>query len=210
MVVKYVVLVLCALSLLTSCRQSYHKPPSYFAKLIAASVRISNASGGSGSGVWIGPNEILTAAHVVSDVTNLPSLFVTVLNFGQAQVQKFDAALDLAIIVLEHTTADYIELADIPGEIGEYCAQVGYAAGLYSPTITEGLVQCLDYHGFLRYSAPGIYGNSGGGIFVRRDDEWQLLSVCQRIQTINGGMPMTHLMYGARTEDIRGFLSLGN
>ena len=86
-----------------------------------------------------------------------------------------------------------------------YC--VGAGLGNY-PVITEGMLSQfgieIDNREFWASTAPGIYGNSGGALFLDGED-YQLIGVPARI-AVTWGTPITHLMYAIPITRIYSFL----
>lgn len=135
-------------------------------------------SSSTGSGVVIGPGEILTGAHVVANATFLQVQKPSQPDKAVARVKAVSHDSDLALLeVIE--PADF--LADItPAEIGampklrDEVAVVGYPVGGEEISITEGVVSRIEVQ---RYSHSQRHllavtvdaainaGNSGGPVF---------------------------------------------
>ena len=135
-------------------------------------------SSSTGSGVVIGPGEILTGAHVVANATFLQVQKPSQPDKAVARVKAVSHDCDLALLeVVEPATF----LADsIPAEVGEMpklrdeVAVVGYPVGGEEISITEGVVSRIEVQ---RYSHSQRHllavtvdaainaGNSGGPVF---------------------------------------------
>jgi S1-C subfamily serine protease len=132
----------------------------------------------TGSGVVIGPGEILTGAHVVANATFLQVQKPSQPDKAIARVKAVSHDCDLALLEVVQP-ADF--LADItPAELGELprlrdeVAVVGYPVGGEEISITEGVVSRIEVQ---RYShsqrsmlavtvdAAINAGNSGGPVF---------------------------------------------
>lgn len=131
----------------------------------------------TGSGVLIGPNQILTGAHVVANATFLQVQHISNPNKFIARVKAACHDCDLALLTVDDPTfASNIE----PAQIGELPALqdrvsvVGFPIGGEEISITEGVVSRVEIQ---RYSHSQRYllsvtvdaaineGNSGGPVF---------------------------------------------
>ena len=87
----------------------------------------------------------------------------------------------------------------------EPCAVMGHPLTIATPTLTEGRIQAAESWG-IRISAPIIFGNSGGGLFVVRDGRWVLAGVTVGIYATGFGIPITHM---GLCVDVRAILAQG-
>lgn len=150
---------------------------------------------GIGSAVWISPDTLVTAAHVISG-----SLAIIV-DGSPGTAISIDANIDLAIIrVSGYADKEFATIGGCP-ELYSRCVSIGYQHGLATPTITEGFIEWLDDGDkSMRYSAPGWFGCSGGGLFVNG----KLVGITQKIYTGGGesNPAIPHLMLSCRTIDL--------
>jgi len=135
-------------------------------------------SSSTGSGVVIGPGEILTGAHVVANATFLQVQKPTLPDKAIARVKAVSHDCDLALLEVVEPP-DF--LADVPpAELGQLphlrdeVAVVGYPVGGEEISITEGVVSRIEVQ---RYSHSQRHllavtvdaainaGNSGGPVF---------------------------------------------
>ena len=202
-------------------------------ELAMATVLVRTDSG-TGSGVVVADGSlVLTAAHVVSHLEpeydmdgNLkrnpdgslipkvvPEIPVVFKNLGitpflsGAEVIKIDVEKDLAVLKLAvkwpYTSA---KLAQSDPYLYQKCWISGHPHGVTDTYITEGRVQDLWDDGFVRYSAPTTFGNSGGPVFIREDGKYRLTSIVQRVHVEGMGVAVNHLGLGALPDVVREFL----
>ena len=134
-------------------------------------------SGGTGTGFIIGPNQILTNAHVVSDNRRI---LVTRRGSSQkhvARVRHIAHDCDLALIELQ----DFSSFKDLPHlEIGgmpkleSRVSAIGYPVGGERLSVTQGIVSRIDFssyshsradqHLVIQIDAAINPGNSGGPV----------------------------------------------
>jgi S1-C subfamily serine protease len=134
-------------------------------------------SSGTGSGVVIGRQQILTGAHVVANATFLQVQKISDPGKAVAQVEAVCHDSDLALL----TVSDERFLSDIrPAEVGELpnlrdkVAVVGYPVGGEEISITEGVVSRIEVTRYdhsqrsllaVTVDAAINQGNSGGPVF---------------------------------------------
>ena len=87
----------------------------------------------------------------------------------------------------------------------EPCAVMGHPLTIATPTLTEGRIQAVESWG-IRISAPIIFGNSGGGLYVVREGQWVLAGVTVGIYATGYGIPITHM---GLCVDVRSILAQG-
>jgi len=187
------------------------------------------SDGGTGSGVVFDQGRlVLTAAHVVSIRTPLfdengefkgwgpaeigkaavlkntgaPTPFVT-----GVEVIKFDEDLDLAILklaqVYPYGSATFASNEPV---VYQKCWISGHPLGVTDTMITEGRVQALWDHDFVRYSSLSTFGNSGGPVWIRESNHYKVWSICQRVNTGRAGDAITHMGLGVLQARMRAFL----
>jgi S1-C subfamily serine protease len=134
-------------------------------------------SSGSGSGVLIGSNEILTGAHVVANATFLQVQRIANPDKAVAQVKAICHDCDLALLEVEDSTfAEGITPAPIGQlpDLREKVQVVGFPIGGEEISITEGVVSRIEVQRY-RHSQRHLLavtvdaainrGNSGGPVF---------------------------------------------
>jgi S1-C subfamily serine protease len=148
------------------------------------------------SGVWVGWNEILTAAHCLDDEDIGDSVdYLTrgdlreglgnsVKTIRSARLIDRDAEHDLALLSTSIPPTHLVAVvASEAPYVGEYVQTEGHSLGLwysYSRGEVSGIRQ-IDLEGFSPYmwwiqeDAPVSPGNSGGGLFNERGE---LLGIC--------------------------------
>ena len=134
-------------------------------------------SGGTGTGFIIGPNQILTNAHVVSDNRRL---LVTRRGSSQkhvARVKHVAHDCDLALIELQDFTPfeglPIMEIGGMP-ELESRVSAIGYPVGGERLSVTQGVVSRIDFssyshsradsHLVIQIDAAINPGNSGGPV----------------------------------------------
>jgi hypothetical protein len=120
----------------------------------------------SGSGVAIGPHDVLTAEHVVDDCTAIS------VDDRDAYVLAHDEVNDLAVVRTKDQWATWALFSNDPSRAGDTVVAVGFPlAGVLADTanVTVGNVSALaGIKGDTRYlqiTAPIQPGNSGGAVF---------------------------------------------
>lgn len=181
-------------------------PQSAFAQIRAVTreivaVRVDDGKKkGYCSGVMVAPDLLLTAAHC--DLSRAPALKMTV-NGQEAVLVRKDESRDIALL---RVAAGCPCLAVIATpELDERVYVVGFPLDL-GQVMTEGRYegQAPDSDsngtGMIIYTAGSTYGNSGGGVFVRRDGEWKLIGIVSRSKSVGSGfvsVPVPHLNLAA-------------
>jgi len=134
-------------------------------------------SGGTGTGFIIGPNQILTNAHVVSDNRRL---LVTRRGSSQkhvARVRFVAHDCDLALIELQDFAPfeglPYLEIGGMP-KLESRVSAIGYPVGGERLSVTQGVVSRIDFssyshsradsHLVIQIDAAINPGNSGGPV----------------------------------------------
>src|SRR5688572_12448145 len=134
-------------------------------------------SSSTGSGVVIGPGEILTGAHVIANATFIQIQKLSMPDKAIARVKAVSHDSDLALLEVEpHTFLDDVKpapIGDMP-RLRDEVAVVGYPVGGEEISITEGVVSRIEVQ---RYSHSQRHllavtvdaainaGNSGGPVF---------------------------------------------
>ncbi|MDA7896615.1 trypsin-like peptidase domain-containing protein, partial [bacterium] len=134
-------------------------------------------SGGTGTGFIIGPNQILTNAHVVSDNRRL---LVTRRGSSQkhvARVRHIAHDCDLALIELQDFRPfeglPYLDIGGMP-KLESRVSAIGYPVGGERLSVTQGVVSRIDFssyshsraasHLVIQIDAAINPGNSGGPV----------------------------------------------
>jgi len=159
-------------------------------------VRIETEKG-SGSGVVIdvygGYSVILTARHVIEDVKKVRIRFYPSETEYVGEVTKVSKDHDLAIVMVQHKH-DYTANLVKPKEllIFEETYKVGAALGNDKPLVTTGVVSEVWDDSFVT-SSPIIWGDSGGGVYTKRDGEFILIGISTQISIAMGRFPVYHI-----------------
>jgi S1-C subfamily serine protease len=150
------------------------------------------------TGVWVGVDEILTAAHCVNDeekkpwkgpvgdpVTYVIKKDIDISEnaiYHDSRVIAFDNSVDLALIQAEGVIPTHL-VTLLPTElpaIGEIVYQVGHPHKLYW-SFSSGEVSAYRHSGeigdVIQANISIWYGNSGGGLF---DRDGKLIGICSR------------------------------
>jgi S1-C subfamily serine protease len=179
-------------------------------------------SNGTGSGVVVGPNEILTGAHVVSNATFIQVQKVADPNKGIARVKAICHDADLALLEVEDKGfldgITPVEIGGLPDRRDEVHV-VGFPVGGEEVSITEGVVSRVEVQ---RYSHSQRHllavtvdaaineGNSGGPVFRQGKVvgiAFQTLTGADNIGEIVPGPILSHFLEGVRrgkAEDVPG------
>jgi len=196
--------------------------------MLKPAVRIRKEGGGSGSGIAFRTDEfsgtrILTNYHVIAGKPG----GIHVQFYGEtdtdmayiAYVVSYDKAMDIAVLILEESfehVAVLGNMSDVQVLDETYC--VGSPLGL-PPMVTKGIISNVDLFNpnignhYFQSDCKIFSGNSGGGMFVQRDDQWVLVGINTWVLSgaVSGGFtpqqfPIAHLGFAVRIDDIRGHL----
>ena len=134
-------------------------------------VRITTSKG-SGSGIIINrTGYVLTAEHVVSNITSATIMLASGERYGSTVVAR-DVLRDLAILKITSSRTDFPEAvlgSSGSTRAGEEAIAVGYALGFEGrPTISKGIVSGFrveDGFNYIQTDAAINPGNSGGPLF---------------------------------------------
>jgi S1-C subfamily serine protease len=174
------------------------------------------SSPGSGTGVVVHQDAqhalIVTALHVVGETSTLVMLHQHPDLMIPGVMIRSDVAHDLALIETPPVWRSAARVV-LPSELGQVawgCRVVAYGhpMGTEQGVLTDGRVTALDDDGFLRYSAPTFFGNSGGGVFMKIDGRWTLISISQRVMGY-GDQIYSPCGLGARPAVLRAFVTGG-
>lgn len=130
--------------------------------------------------VAIGPDLFLTAAHCIVMDKELQVGRAPGLPLIPVHLVKADPRVDLALLKANSpTTVPHITLApSMPLQDADILV-IGYPLG-NPQTVTVGHLQLAKKHN-IYISAPIIYGNSGGPVFVEVDGKWYLIGIISRV-----------------------------
>jgi S1-C subfamily serine protease len=154
----------------------------------AETVSLDAGGNGNCSGVVIEPGWVLTAAHC----TNAYEGWTIT---GKPDVQSFTVlsnqdTVDLGLLQFSDGVAcPCVKLAEFEAQPDEPVIIVGFPLGI-TQVVTEGRAQgivenvhleamwmTMDLGRRLVLTATAAPGNSGGGVFVKRDNQWQLVGI---------------------------------
>lgn len=132
---------------------------------------------GTGSGVIIGKNTILTGAHVVANATFIQVQTISDTNKVIAHVKAISHDCDLAILEVEaahdFASIEPAQIGDLPN-LRDNVAVVGFPVGGEEISVTEGVVSRLEVQRYehsqrralaITVDAAINAGNSGGPVF---------------------------------------------
>lgn len=211
--------------------QQYVKDAYKINQEIGLCTVIVNAGANSGgTGLVVAQDDkralVLTAYHVVEDNDK----FTITWNDGMipnhirttGKLVRFDKALDMAILETApvwSAVATIITEREYDREVTVYqrCLIAGYPVAILGrkndPTrsahLTEGYISDLNDTNLMRTSAPVVYGNSGGGVFMFIRGQWRLVGILRLVMSVDGNWhhPVPHINYATRTEDMLEFLA---
>jgi S1-C subfamily serine protease len=131
----------------------------------------------------------------------------------RADIVAHDKAHDLALLKLR-TARKFDHVARLlPTDAEVHIFQRVWAVGcslLHPPVVTEGIVdyldELIDRKLYWMGSAPIIYGNSGGAVFLRHGDDYCFVGVPSRL-SVSGFQAVTHMGYFVPIPRIRRWLT---
>jgi S1-C subfamily serine protease len=127
----------------------------------------------------------------------------------QADIVAHSETHDIAVLRLCYPRKAACIAPLLPAGFALRLFQPVYAVGcslLHEPIATSGhvtdLEDLLDGSTYCMCTAPIIFGNSGGGVFVEIDGTWYLAGVPSRI-AVSRGSPITHMAWFVPPDRIR-------
>jgi S1-C subfamily serine protease len=170
-------------------------------------------SNGTGSGVVVGPNEILTGAHVVANATFIQVQKISEPDKAVAQVKAICHDADLALLeVVDHrflSDVTPVEIGELP-DLRDKVSVVGFPIGGEEISITEGVVSRVEMQRYthsqrsllaVTVDAAINEGNSGGPVFLGGKVvgiAFQVLSNAENIGEIVPAPILRHFLEGVR------------
>lgn len=138
------------------------------------------------------------------DYASVPHGRRPVNNSVDADILAYDKTHDMALLKLRtitkaNTVAKMLPQDEIQKiQIGNHVHAVGCAL-LHDPILTEGMITHMgdeiDYNDYWMSSAQIIFGNSGGAMFLDKDDEHYFIGIPSRIDISGWSGAVTHLGY---------------
>jgi len=148
-----------------------NRKSSVYKNMVNASVSIYDNTGG-GSGVFIYDNVVLTAAHVLENIStcNIELSDGTVLKSSDFYI---DTEEDVGFVFVDADELHVAKISSMPKNIGDTVFLVGAPHNkFFSFTLTKGIVSHLDrdipemgWEDLLQVDAEGGYGSSGGPLY---------------------------------------------
>jgi len=133
----------------------------------------------------------------------------------KATLEAYDDQEDLALIKLqtkkevEHVAKMYPRGKEDDIHIFDKCWTVGCSLG-HSTIFTEGFITGksdeIDDKNYFMANSGSVYGNSGGAVFVNRENEYQFIGVPSRISVVGFGSPITFMGYFIPPDRVYNFL----
>lgn len=137
---------------------------------LSAVIPVAAEDGSYASGVVVGRNRVLTAAHAISPDTRV---YVGINNsFRAAKIQFIDKMNDLAILVVDTGAIRPLQIANGDPKLRQPVWAVGFPRA-QAKTTSAGIFQ-KKYEGALHTSAPIDSGQSGGGLLLCRNGSYLL------------------------------------
>lgn len=172
-----------------------------------ATVRLLEDEENIGSAVVLLPGVVLTAQHVMVAAPKAK------IGAGQAPASVIAITdgdlVDLALVAypVAEAPCPCARLADYPARLDEPIYTIGHP-GSRTQIVALGTAQGTHdinqpgFHGRRLVATAWVSGgNSGGGVFVKRDGEYQLVGV------LTEGNATRHLSYAIPLEEIRAFIN---
>lgn len=203
-------LISCSSGMALSCDEHHQSADKILNEVALPTYKVLGSDGEaswSGSAVAISARELITAAHVVVDSQGKPAEKIHIFSklgkhkvIATAKVVKAKVKQDIALIRVE---VDLPYIADVVSkyEIIEHVKWgtrvwvSGHALGVDEPVVTDGYINSTNDEGWIRYSAPQIFGNSGGPVYSLINGRFKLVSISQA-GYVAGMSMVTHMSLG--------------
>ena len=185
-------------------------------EIMDSTVKISDYKGGEGSGTVVYSKEtkrgvltyILTNQHVIqNNVDDLVMItrYGKTIDYQEAKVVAKSYPFDLALLRVHNVRHKapyvwpYATFNNTEQPPGTPVLIVGFPLG-QGPLPTEGLLSRTDYFNegpkLTLSSAPAIYGNSGGGLYVKGETGWELYGILRGVGSAPLSVYQTELPLG--------------
>ncbi len=193
-------------------------------EVLAPGVRVSLASGKTGSGTMVAEDLVLTAAHLFFDADQEDPIRVDLFRYDaagevvdrdsvEACVETTgDPTVDVAILRLRSAPRWTPSVAPIlPEGLDLRLFQKAYVVGCpkgLEPRFTRGRISYIgEIYGarLVGATADVFYGNSGGALMVRVEGRWYLAATLSRME-VAGLQALTFLGYYVHPDRLREFL----
>ncbi len=180
-------------------------------KDVAPIVRISTQDGGEASGVVVGHNRVLTAAHVIEDLQTA-KVKLSENTSSIAAIIAVDKPNDMALLVVNTGNLKPIRLSKAELSFLEPVWAVGFPLAT-SKTLTSGYFKTTD-RGTLHTTADINFGNSGGGLLRCHSGKYELAGMVRgfgayrsenglvKIKNLSMSVPASKIDYFIRTNGI--------
>lgn len=198
------------LFMLAGCAATEQSPTSS----MRAQVRKLSLDASNGSGVVVRPGLVLTAKHVAE----YDGLVTREKGVKGVRVALAPETVDLGLIYYptQDVQCPCVKLADSEARVDETVYIVGFPLGIAQVATvghSEGVQEHVIFHGEfgmiqdagrrLVLTTPAQPGNSGGGAFVFRNGEFQLVGIVVSVTGTPGGS----LTFAIPLADIKQFLA---
>lgn len=203
-------LISCSAGQALSCNEHHPSADKILNEVALPTYKVLGSDGEaswSGSAVAISRRELVTAAHVVVDSENKPAEKIHIFSkLGEKKFIAFATVVrslvkqDIAIIRVEVDlpyVAQVVTKEEIISDVkwGSHVWVSGHALGVDEPVVTDGWINSVNDDNWIRYSAPQIYGNSGGPVYSLINGRFKLVSIAQAGYT-SGFTMVTHMSLG--------------
>jgi len=175
---------------------------------LASVVRVTSEDGSHASGVVVGPNRVLTAAHAIDEA------YRSYVRIGEqlypASVASIDRSKDLAILEVSSLDVDPIELGDSDLSNSAKVWAVGFPRAESKTTSSGSFKIKAAIDGALHTTAPIDSGQSGGGLISCEQGKHVLAGMLRGFAAyVNGDeyVKIKNHSVSVATADIRSFIS---
>lgn len=157
------------------------------------------------SAVAVSDRTLLTAAHCIPVDINIGVAGKEGDKIILVEVVKVDPQKDLALLTTKNVILpEYAQIAPGSPQLDSDVVTVGYPLGGGEIVTTGHLVDRRAK--FDVVTSPVIYGNSGGGTFIKLDERWYLIGILSRVALVEPNQAVTHLAIIVKWEFIKEFL----
>jgi len=206
---KVIALIVIMMALLIATKKEGDMDEVKFDQMLYPTVRVELNSGGTGTGVVIysggGISIILTAKHVMQRALQAKIVTFPEESEYHAVLLRKSKDYDLALLVMDHEHPYVARFASDPKlKVYDTIWKVGCGNSL-NPYPSKGLVSNF-YEEVIQIDTNTTFGDSGGPIFKKVGDNYELVGIIQAVAMLDTATPIYHIGIAHDWHSIADFL----